>query len=81
MHNIYTFNFDDTADTLVGYETTLYTTSEGIEQVEICAVLMSPGPATAPGYFVLSWTTESGTASMYVKLSSLHANLKCAFGT
>ena len=68
------FNFDD-ADTLVGYETTLYTTSEAIGQVEICVVLMSPGPATAPGDFVLSSTTESGTTSTYVKLRSLHANL------
>ena len=34
-----------------------------MRQVEICAVLMAPGPATAPQVFVLSSTTENGTAS------------------
>ena len=57
--------FHDVADIYVGYEFSLYTTTESIGQVEICAVLMNPGPATAPRDFVLSSTTESGTASMF----------------
>ena len=48
----------------VGYEFTIYTTSEDVRQVQVCAVLMAPGPATAPRDFVLSSTTENGTASM-----------------
>ena len=36
------------AGIFVGNEFSLYTTSEGIGQVDICAVLMDPGPATAP---------------------------------
>ena len=56
--------FHDIADISVGYELTIYTISEDMGQVEICAVLMDPGPATAPRDFVLSSTTASGTASM-----------------
>ena len=57
------FIFDDVADS---FEFSLFTTSEGVGQVEICAVLMDPGPATAPQDFVFSLTTESGTASMFI---------------
>ena len=59
-----TFILHNVADIFVGYEFSLYTTSEGIGQVEICAVLMAPGPATAPRDFVISSTTKTGTASM-----------------
>ena len=43
----------------------MYTTSEGVGQVQMCAVLMAPGPAIALRDFVLSSTTASGTASMF----------------
>ena len=59
---IYCFNH--IADIFVGYEFKIYTTSEGVGQVQICAVLMAPGPATTPRDFVLSSATENGTASM-----------------
>ena len=52
------------ADIYVGYKSRVYTTSEGMGQVEMCAVLMAPGPVAAPRDVVLSSTTESGTASM-----------------
>ena len=42
----------------------MYTTSEAMGQVQICAVLVAPGPAIALRGFVLSSTTASGTASM-----------------
>ena len=57
--------FRDIADISVGYELTVYTTSEDMGQVEICAVLMAPGPVTAPRDFVLTSTTENGTAGMF----------------
>ena len=61
---MYTLNFNVIADIFVGYESTVYITSENLGQVEICAVLMAPGPAIALRDFVLSSTTASGTASM-----------------
>ena len=69
------FYLDIAADVFVGYEFSLYTTTEDIGQVEICAVLMDPGPTTAPQDFVLSSTTESGTASMLSKLSACYSNV------
>ena len=66
--------FHDVADIYVGYEFSLYTTTESIGQVEICAVLMNPGPATAPRDFVLSSTTESGTASMFINSTKFKLN-------
>ena len=53
------------ADISVGYELTVYTTSENMRNVQICAVLMAPGPVIALRGFVLSSTTESGTASKF----------------
>ena len=77
------FYFHDVADIYVGYEFSLYTTTEGMGQVQICAVLMDPGPATAPREFVLSSTTESGTASMSYTFPAYYVvwNVQLPLGT
>ena len=48
----------------VGYEFTMYTTSEGEGSVELCAVIYEPITGVAPRDFVISSTTSSGTAGM-----------------
>ena len=45
----------------VGYERTVYTTTEGQGMVELCAVVISH-PGGAPGAFTISATTRDGTA-------------------
>ena len=42
----------------VGYERTVYTTTEGQGMVELCAVV----PGGAPRIFTISITTQNGTA-------------------
>ena len=65
--------FHDVADIFVGYEFSHYTPQVRAldKKIKICAVLMDPGPATAPRDFVLSSTTESGTASMFINFSTI----------
>ena len=41
----------------------MYTTSEGMGQVELCAVIFEPTSGGAPRPFTLSITTEDDTAS------------------
>jgi len=45
----------------VGYERTVYTTTEGQGMVELCAVVTSH-PGGAPRAFTISATTRDGTA-------------------
>ena len=45
----------------VGYEMTVYTTTEGQGMVELCAVVTSH-PGGAPRAFTISATTRDGTA-------------------
>ena len=47
----------------VGYEFTVYTTTEGIGFVRLCAVVTSH-PGGAPRPFIIAATTQDGTASM-----------------
>ena len=47
---------------IVGHERTVYTTSEGDGQVELCVVVFEPNGG-APREFTLTITTENGTAS------------------
>ena len=53
-------------DITVGYEPTLYTTTEGQGQVELCAVIFEPDTGGAPRPFELSFTTEDGSAGQLV---------------
>lgn len=57
--------FHDKAHIAVGYEFSLYTTSKGIGQIEICTVLMDPGPATAPQDFVYRPNTARQPAAAW----------------
>ena len=52
------------ADIHVGYERTVYTTSEGDMSVELCAIIYEPITGVAPRDFVVSSTTSAGTAGM-----------------
>ena len=47
---------------VVGYELTVYTTSEGEEEVELCAIVHDPPSGGAPRPFVISSTTRNGSA-------------------
>ena len=47
---------------IVGHERTVYTTSEGGGQVELCVVIFEPSSGGAPREFNLTITTENGTA-------------------
>ena len=78
LYNLACFNsyFDDIVDIFVGYNSTLYTTSEGIGQVQVCAVLMAPGSAIALQDFILSSTTENGTASTSYNIPSIAVKMK-----
>ena len=50
----------------VGYEFTVYTTSEGEGMVELSVVIFDPPSGGAPRPFTLSINTENGTASIYM---------------
>ena len=49
-------------DIRVGYERTVYTTPEGDVSVELCAIIYEPNTGVAPRPFVISYSTENGTA-------------------
>ena len=53
-------------DIEVGYEPTLYTTSEGERVVELTIVVFSHRDGGTPRPFTLSVFTENGTASTYI---------------
>ena len=53
-------------DITVGYELTVYTTTEGQGEVELCAVIFEPDTGGAPRPFELSFTTEDGSAGQLV---------------
>ena len=47
---------------VVGHELTVYTTTEGNGQVELCVVIFDP-PSGVPREFTLTINTQDGTAS------------------
>ena len=51
----------------VGYDPTVYTTSEGEGMVELNMFVFSHPVTGAPQPFTLSVTTEDGTAGIYVR--------------
>ena len=53
----------DTGPITVGYEFTVYSTSESAGVVEICAIIYEPPTGGAPRDFVVSSTTRDGSAS------------------
>ena len=53
------------ADIRVGYERTVYTTSEGEGFVRLCAIIYSPDSGVAPRPFTISYTTADDTAGMH----------------
>ena len=55
------------ADIRVGYEMTVYTTTEGDTFVELCAIIHEPITGVAPRPFVISYTTSDDTAGNYSK--------------
>ena len=58
----------------VGYEFEVYTTTEGMGFVEICAVITQPPNGIAPRDFTVSSTTRDGTAS---KRFHIHVEQRC----
>ena len=52
-----------TGSITVGYESTIYTTTEGAGVVEICAIIYDPPEGGALRDFVVSSTTRDGSAS------------------
>ena len=50
---------------IVGYEFTVYTTSEGQGMVELSVIIFNPSSGGAPRPFTLSVNTEDGTAGIY----------------
>ena len=50
----------------VGYELTLYVTSEGQGAVNLSIIIFNPPTGRAPRPFTLSVSTEDGTASMHI---------------
>ena len=53
----------DTGPITVGYQFTVYSTSESAGVVEICAIIYEPPTGGAPRDFVVSSTTRDGSAS------------------
>ena len=51
---------------IVGYEKTIYTTSEVAGIVELCVIVYSPPSGEAPQMFTLSATTMDNTAGTYM---------------
>ena len=49
----------------VGYEFTIYTTSEGQGLVELSVVIFDPPTGGAPRQFALSVDTQDGSAGMW----------------
>ena len=60
---MYAHIFTLTANIIVGYERTLYTTPEGDTEVVMCVVIYEPPSGGTPRSFVLSYSTADGTAS------------------
>ena len=50
----------------VGYEFTVYTTSEGRGMVELSVIISNPPSGGASRPFVLSVNTQDGTAGIYI---------------
>ena len=55
------------ADIRVGYEMTVYNTTEGDTFVELCAIIYEPISGVAPRPFVISYATSDDTAGNYSK--------------
>ena len=55
----------DIAPITVGYEYTVYTTSEDQGTVELCAIIYDPPSGLAPRDFVILSTIRDGTAGYY----------------
>ena len=53
----------DTGPITVGYQFTVYSTSESVGMVEICAIIYEPPTGGALRDFVISSTTRDGSAS------------------
>ena len=53
----------DTGPITVGYQFTVYSTSESAGVVEICAIIYEPPTGGAPREFVVSSATRDGSAS------------------
>ena len=58
--------YSPTVPITVGYEFTVYTTSEGEGMVELSVVIFDPPSGGAPRPFTLSINTEDGTAGIYI---------------
>ena len=56
----------------VGYEFTVYTTSEGQGMVELSVIIFNPPSGGAPRPFTLSVNTEDGTAGTYTSMFTAH---------
>ena len=52
----------------VGYESLVYNTNETAGMVEICAIIYEPMSGGAPRDFVISSTTQDGSASKRLSL-------------
>ena len=68
----YSSQFLNTEPTVIGYEMTVYNTTEGSGTVELCAVVFSP-PGGAPRDIVISATTRDGSAGDIDQLICLHS--------
>ena len=58
--------YSPTVPITVGYEFTVYTTSEGEGMVELSVIIFDPPSGGAPRPFTLSINTEDGTAGIYM---------------
>ena len=58
--------YSPTVPITVGYEFTVYTTSEGEDMVELSVIIFDPPSGGAPRPFTLSINTEDGTAGIYM---------------
>ena len=63
---MYSITANCCADIRVGYERTVYTTTEGEGVVLLCAIIYSPDSGVAPRPFTVRYTTADDTAGMHI---------------
>ena len=68
MHCSSLFHSFPTDPITVGYEFTVYTTSEGQGVVELSVIIFNPPSGGAPGPFTVSVSTEDNTAGTHTLL-------------
>ena len=54
------------SDIRVGYERTVYTTTEGQRFVTLCAIIYAPSSGVAPRPFTISYNTADDTAGIHI---------------